>query len=456
MCFSAVMQIETYLDYETVVANQHQPLHFAMRLTADETDAQRERPLAFCAVIDRSGSMAGQPLAEARNALKVAVKNLRATDLFALVCFDDQARMLHPLQPVTDKAGMIQLIDQIEPGGSTNLTAGWMLGRDALKASDPGVTRRLLLLSDGGLNQGITEPSQVSQIVAGGLELDRVRTSCLGFGDDYNEDLLIELARCTNGQQYDVASAEQLPAIFETELDGLQKISAQNVRLRIKPLDFCEKLAALGDLPSVSLPDGRVEYMVGDLVSGEEQILCFAMEALPMPCIDGEPVATFEGEELLELELLYDEITSSEVAPKSFTQVIRIQATQDPSEVVANGDVISWVALQRTGQTLNDATRFMDRGDADGAIQMIQESIRCLEALGGPEAVAEAVEPLRRLEEQISQGAFGARARKMASYRARSYKRMKSREMWSLDEAAPSFKESLKPKEEKKGPGDKE
>jgi Mg-chelatase subunit ChlD len=412
MCFSAVMQIETYLDYETVVANQHQPLHFAMRLTADETDAQRERPLAFCAVIDRSGSMAGQPLAEARNALKVAVKNLRATDLFALVCFDDQARMLHPLQPVTDKAGMIQLIDQIEPGGSTNLTAGWMLGRDALKASDPGVTRRLLLLSDGGLNQGITEPSQVSQIVAGGLELDRVRTSCLGFGDDYNEDLLIELARCTNGQQYDVAS--------------------------------------------VSLPDGRVEYMVGDLVSGEEQILCFAMEALPMPCIDGEPVATFEGEELLELELLYDEITSSEVAPKSFTQVIRIQATQDPSEVVANGDVISWVALQRTGQTLNDATRFMDRGDADGAIQMIQESIRCLEALGGPEAVAEAVEPLRRLEEQISQGAFGARARKMASYRARSYKRMKSREMWSLDEAAPSFKESLKPKEEKKGPGDKE
>ena len=434
------MQIESFIDYETVVANEHHPLHFALRLTAEETDVQRARPLAFCAVIDRSGSMGGEPLAQAKKALKVAVRNLRSEDCFALVCFDDVARTLHPLKPVANKQELMQCIDGIGPGGCTNLTAGWMLGRDELKGGEPNVTRRLLLLSDGQLNHGITEPDQVARIVASGLEHERIRTSCLGFGDHYDEDLLMELARCTNGQHYDAVSAEQLPAIFENELDGLQKISAQNIRLRVKPLELCENLTCLGDLPFVTLPDARVEYTVGDLVSGEQQIVCFGMEALPMPVVEGEPVASLEGESLVELELLYDEITAEGIASKTFTQTIRIQATQDPAESTPNGEVIGWVALQRSGRTFNEAARFMDRGDIEGGLNLVREAIDRLEALGDPQAVAEALRPLRQLEGQILEGGFDARARKMAIYRSHAYQKMKSHEMWSAEEAAPSFK----------------
>jgi hypothetical protein len=89
--------------------------------------------------------------------------------------------------------------------------AGWLLGRDELlkaaKTTD-GIApiRKILLLTDGHLNAGITEPPSVEALTRAGLEKDEIRTSCLGFGDGF---------------------------------DGLQKITVQNLRLRIQPKLFC-------------------------------------------------------------------------------------------------------------------------------------------------------------------------------------------------------------------------
>ena len=94
------MKTEFLLDYPTILANQARPVHFAIRFEADLIGKPRPRPAAFCAVLDRSGSMAGSPLAHAREAAKVAVRNLRAGDRFSLVVFDDEARTVIPLQPI--------------------------------------------------------------------------------------------------------------------------------------------------------------------------------------------------------------------------------------------------------------------------------------------------------------------------------------------------------------------
>ncbi len=98
----------------------------------------------------------------------------------------------------------------------------------------------------------ITDPAAVRQIVISGLEHERVRTSCLGFGDDYNEDLMADLARATNGQFYDAESPESLPAIFASELDGLQKTCVQNLRVRIQKETFCEHFVQLGGYNAVN------------------------------------------------------------------------------------------------------------------------------------------------------------------------------------------------------------
>ena len=171
--------------------------------------------------------MAGKPLGHARKASELIVKNLRIEDYFSLVVFDGEAQVVIPLQQVKSKDAMIQVIRQIQDVGSTNLTAGWMLGRDELKKAPSGTQRRLLLLTDGHLNCGIIEPTQVERIVASGLEKDRVRTSCLGFGDNYSEDILRPFGRSNGRQIQPKGLADEIEVERHDEMIGFERIKTQ-------------------------------------------------------------------------------------------------------------------------------------------------------------------------------------------------------------------------------------
>lgn len=439
------MKIENLLDYQTILANQARPVYFAIRFEADQVANPRPRPAAFCVVLDRSGSMDGEPLQRAKEAAQLAVRNLRADDFFSLVIFDDSAHTIIPLQPARHRQSWPALIADIQTEGSTNFTGGWMLGRDELKKAAPEASRRLLVLSDGQLNVGLVEPGRVQRVVAAGLEKDAVRTSCLGFGPNYNEDLLAECARVTGGQFYDAQAPEKLPAIFASELEGLQKLNVQNLRVRFKRLDFCDAAILLGTYPMVTLPDGRQEIAVGDLVSGETRILCFELAVLPLPLIAGKPVCSLEGELLLELEFLFDEIGETAITSKTVSQFIRIQATQNPAEVKVREDVVSWVALQKAGKTMDEVTQRMDAGRGDEAARLLEQTIQCLDAYGTPASVAEAIRQLEQLRAKIAGGLFSKKERKSSKYRSASYLKMSSSEMWSMGEAAPSFKGQPRP-----------
>ena len=209
------MNTSVQLDYQTILANSPQPVHLAFQFTAPATTVHRDRPIAFSLVVDRSGSMQGPPLAAAIRAAKAVVKNLRKEDWFSLVVFNDTANVVIPLAQNLAKEKACRMIEAIPSDGYTNLTGGWMLGRDELKGTPQGTVRRQLLLTDGLTNRGITEPHQIKQIVGDGLERDGIRTSTLGFGDSYDENLLADLAKTTGGEFYDANEADKLPAIFQ-------------------------------------------------------------------------------------------------------------------------------------------------------------------------------------------------------------------------------------------------
>jgi Ca-activated chloride channel family protein len=416
-----------------------------VRFEAPNITQHRPQPAAFCLVLDRSGSMQGAPLAKAKQAAQLAVRNLHPGDQFGVVVFDHQANVLVPLQAQAEKDQLLHAIDQIQSRGSTNLTGGWSLGRDELKKATQGCSRRLLLLSDGKLNHGIVEPEAVRRVVSAGLENHGIRTSCLGFGADYNEDLMTVLSQATGGQFYDADSPEKFPAIFESELQGLQKLAVQNLRVRVRRLDFCETLEPLGNCPSVQLPSGAVEFSAGDLVSGESRVLCWQLGVLPLPCVNGQPVATLEGERLLELEILWDELGATEVRSQSFSQIVRIQATQDPAEIRQCSEIIPWVALQKAGQTIDEVTRHMDWGNVLAAAALLQQTISALKQYGPEGLVSEAVQQLERLLAQVEAGELSARERKLSKYRSHSYRKMSSHEHWSAQEPPPGFKQPPTP-----------
>jgi Ca-activated chloride channel homolog len=427
------MKTDCHLDYETVLCGRAEVVHLALVFKAEKQASARQTPFAFGLVIDNSGSMAGRPLEYAKSAATMVLKHLRDDDRFGLVVFSDSARTVIPLQVASDKARLQAAIADIRDEGSTNLTAGWMLGRDEVAKAPAGVPRKLLLLTDGHLNQGIVEPAQVRQIVGSGLEKERIRTSCLGFGDGYNEDLLDELSKAASGALHDAASPEKFPAIFRQELESLLALSAQNLRVRIRKLHYCSGLGLLSDYPVVALPEGGIEIMVGDLVSEEQRVLVLALEVLPIPPLaDGQPAASIEGEALLDIELAYDEITEVGITSKTEQRTIRLVAVQNPVDVRVNAQVVEWVAAQEVGRTISEAIAERDRGDIDAVRRRLKATKDKLERYGCAESTGQAIENLRVFEETSAE--WGPRARKMSrAFSSRSTKTSSYYEAEPLD-----------------------
>lgn len=435
------MKIDCLLDYKTILNNLAQPVHLLIKLAAERTETPRTTPLAFCVVLDRSGSMAGAALYNAIKACELIIRNMREQDMFSLVIFDDNSRVLIPLQQVKSKDALIQTVRDIEPGGNTNLTSGWMLGRDELKKAPEGTRRRLLLLSDGLLNVGITEPEKVSAIVGKGLELDKIRTSCLGFGDHYEALLLSDLAKISGGDFYDADSPEKLPIIFKEELEGLQKISAQNVRLRLSKESFCEEWGQLSNYPVTPHPDGQVELTVGDLVSEEERALVLILEVLPLPLLGGIPVASLEGEKLLKIEVLWDEMGEQAITSCRSEQLIRIQQSQNPEDVQQNEEVVSWVAVQSYGKALEEATKEANANRFEEAKQKIKDTITLLEKYKLDEKGTQSLESLKSMLNRLELGGgLSLRDSRSSLYAAGFNRKSSSKKSWTGKAAsAPAF-----------------
>lgn len=438
------MKIETYLDYKAILSNQSFPVHLALRLEAPELDAKRTKPIALSLVIDASGSMQGPPIEAAKEAARVVVRNLRKNDWLSIVVFDDTALAVVPMQTVGKQNAILERINLIGGGGSTNLTAGYMLGRDTLREAPKDLPRRLLLLSDGHLNTGIVDPAQVEQVVADGLECDRVRTSCLGFGDSYDENLLSALANKTGGTFYDARQTDEFPKIFASELEGLQQISVQNLRLRFKKLTFCEGVMLLSAYPFTQLPDGRIELTIGDLISEEERTLILALEVLPIPPVPaGLGDASMEGEDLIEIEAIWDQISKAGISSATWKQTVQVRAVQDPAKVTLDSRVIPWVATQRAGHAVKDALRASDLGKLDEAVGILKKNLHVLEALGHSGDVEDGLNLLKEILHRIEQeGQISARSRKMSLYVAEDYARMSDSTHFSAsgDIREPSYK----------------
>ena len=86
------------------------------------------------------------------------------------------------------------------------------------------------------------------------LTEEGITTTTLGYGEDFNEDLLTALADAGRGNAYHVETADQAPTIFARELEGLLAIAAQNVRVTFTPSGLVRRV----DLCSTSgAPPGR-------------------------------------------------------------------------------------------------------------------------------------------------------------------------------------------------------
>ena len=108
-----------------VVKNAPQEVVIKIDLSAiNEPKKVRRTPLNLAVVLDRSGSMTGAKLEKTKQAAMQLVDRLAPNDIFSLVIFSDQARVLVSAQKVEDKDALKEKIEGIEADGSTALYAG--------------------------------------------------------------------------------------------------------------------------------------------------------------------------------------------------------------------------------------------------------------------------------------------------------------------------------------------
>jgi Ca-activated chloride channel family protein len=220
-----------------VIEGADTELDVLVSVSAPDTPAlSRSRmPLNLAIVIDRSGSMAGTPLAEAKRCAGYILEHLSMRDRVALVTFDSAVTVLAPSTIPEPKEPLLRAVRSIVSGGQTALHEGWLQGAEqAAPHVVQGSIARVLLLTDGQANIGESRPAMLAADCAR-LAAAGVSTSTYGLGQGFREELLGAMADAGGGQAYYGETAEDLMDPFREEFDLLSAVCGRRMRLRIEP-----------------------------------------------------------------------------------------------------------------------------------------------------------------------------------------------------------------------------
>jgi Ca-activated chloride channel family protein len=236
-------------------------------------------PLNLCLVIDRSGSMEGAPLQYVKQACSHVVDLMGPNDILSIVTFEETVDVLMAPQRVTSKQPIKDGIARLQPGNTTNLYDGLLLGsQQVLSVTEAGRATRMVVLSDGDPTAGIKDFSAlVAQ--AGEIKNRGVTVTFLGFGPDYNEELLAGMAKRASGNYYYIPSPELIPEVFRAELDKLMSVAARNMNLTVKPARWVELRG-----PVTAQEGQEVSIALTDLERGGaiQQVLDFEFRNHPL------------------------------------------------------------------------------------------------------------------------------------------------------------------------------
>jgi Ca-activated chloride channel family protein len=214
-------------------------------------------------VLDRSGSMDGPKMEQAKDAARAFVAHLEDADQLGLVHFgSDVVRFERRNMDPAGKAAALALISTIHADGATNIGAALEAGCNMLLDA-PG-TRRLVLASDGQPTVGQTSPEELARLVEQ-VHARRITVTALGIGADYNGPLMARFAELGGGFYGYLSSASQLSEILGQELAQARTVNVQNVRLHLEPAPGVSLL----EVPGRQLLNGT-DVLLPDFKPGDE------------------------------------------------------------------------------------------------------------------------------------------------------------------------------------------
>lgn len=204
-------------------------------ISAKSEQSAPRPPLNIALVIDRSGSMKGEKMAYARDASLALVDQLGPQDRLALVSYATDVSVLSESQRASEevKEGMREAIKGLKAAGGTNISGGYVEAFKQVRDHvDERSISRVILVSDGEANIGLTNPKALKNLAAD-YSRRGVSLSTIGVGLDYNEDVMAGMADEGAGNYYFVDDALSAVRVFQTEMERLGGTVAKNTELVI-------------------------------------------------------------------------------------------------------------------------------------------------------------------------------------------------------------------------------
>jgi Ca-activated chloride channel family protein len=365
-------------------------------------------PLNLAIVLDRSGSMSGAKLEQAKQAAALLVEQLDPDDIISLVVYESEIEVVVPAARLGERRAEIRRrIERIETGGSTALYGGVETGSQELReflAKER--INRVLLLSDGIANVG---PSDNRSIADLGKRIARegMSVTTLGLGNDYNETLMTALAEASDANYYHIADIETLPEVFKKELGELQSIVAREVIIEIRCPEGVRPIRFLGRPGDLKSQTERVDFAT--VSSGQKR-------ELYLECVVEEG-AFGKVSEIATVALRHDGSDKDQTAP------VVVGYTEDTTlaEKTTDRAIRAEAAIFDNAVATEEAIALADQGNAAGSRAVLDSQIAKLKevqsAAPAPQqaAISRELEGISKAREELESDQLSKEQRKVLS-----------------------------------------
>ena len=353
------MDVSCSLEYPSVPSGPARKVHALVRIeTWPEEGGPGRTPLNVALVLDRSGSMAGEKIARTKEAALALIENLTPFDVLSIVSYGDTAEVHRAPEPVTDKAAAREAVLGVSPYGDTNLSGGWLKGLSLLAEREgEDFIHRVLLLTDGRANRGVIEKDALVEIARQYRER-AIATTSIGFGRDFDEELLVGMARAGGGSFHYVDRPDAASSAFLQEFGEISRVFGQNLEVGVKPAEGGAAPEILTEL-TVGEEGGLPVVALGDIRECDRKHLLIAF-TVPENAEPGEC-------ELASIRVRYDAVRGK-VGERRHVLSASLAVT-DVGTVLPprNPEVEKELALYEIARAKREARERLEAGDAEGA-----------------------------------------------------------------------------------------
>lgn len=389
------LSVEVIPGRRYALANSPSREQFLLEFRATEAVPHGLRPpLNICLVIDRSGSMEGEPLEYVKRACHYVVDLLNPNDILSIVTFEENVDVLMPPRRVANKDLIKQHIQRLEPGNTTNIYDGMALGaQQILSVQEPGRVARMLLFTDGEPTTGIKDFQSLVQH-AGEIKKRGITITFLGFGYEFNEELLAGMAKRSGGNYYYIQRTDLIPEVFRAELDKLFTLTASNLTLKLR----VARWVVLRQVYGHQVPFGQREVVLhlADLEKGTDLDVAVDLE------FQNHPLGLYR---VLTGELTYDDAVSGRTERLTADAIIEFTSDRNLCEVPQDPRVARCIEVSLASRAVEKTMMGLRAGQltAQMAIAELQKTQMLLQQEGRTEEAKQVGQAIRDLQRGATQ-----------------------------------------------------